>query len=76
MKYAARKQAIAKVVKIMAAQTTATLVQSFDMTETMHTPEADMARGWIMDELERRNESAFWTWVDSTENSPCSFFCA
>jgi hypothetical protein len=31
-------------------------------------------RGWIMDELERRNPVAFEKWIDSCEDNPEPFF--
>lgn len=71
-KPSAQERAIA----IVRAQSTERLVESFEMTETIHTPEATYARKWIMDELERRNESAFTAWLDSNTGSPRAFYLA
>lgn len=64
--------------KIVSAQTTPTLVESFEMTDgltgTAETAEVTTTRGWIMDELETRNPDAFSAWMDSNEASPRRFF--
>ena len=36
--------------------------------------EIPMVRGWLMDELESRNQEAFDAWIDSCEDSPERFF--
>lgn len=58
----------------IASQTTEQIVEQFEMTENLNTPEAPMVRGWYMDELESRDAEAFWNWVDSNEDSPRAFF--
>ena len=41
------------------------LIKEFDMTEDIPiTLELSMVRGWIMDELEKRNPEAFDKWLD------------
>lgn len=41
------------------------LIKEFDMTEDMPAGfELSMVRGWIMDELEKRNPTAFDEWLD------------
>lgn len=41
------------------------LIKEFDMTEGMPASfELSMVRGWIMDELEKRNPTAFDKWLD------------
>ena len=41
------------------------LIKEFDMTEGMSASfELSMARGWIMDELEKRNPTAYDKWLD------------
>lgn len=37
------------------------------------TLELSMVRGWLMDEIEARWPDAFWTWVESDEDSPRKF---
>ena len=62
------------VAEMVAAQSTTILVEVFEMTEADPTPESLTIRGWIMDELERRDEPALWAWIDSNEGSPRRFF--
>lgn len=41
------------------------LIKEFDMTEAIPISlELSMVRGWIMDELEKRNPEAFDRWLD------------
>jgi hypothetical protein len=41
------------------------LIKEFDMTEDIPIRlELSMVRGWIMDELEKRNPEAFDKWLD------------
>jgi hypothetical protein len=41
------------------------LIKEFDMTEDIPISlELSMVRGWIMDELEKRNSEAFDKWLD------------
>lgn len=41
------------------------LIKEFDMTEDMPASfEVSMVRGWIMDELEKRNPTAYDKWLD------------
>ena len=41
------------------------LIKEFDMTENLAASfETSMVRGWIMDELEKRNPTAFDKWLD------------
>ena len=60
--------------KLTASQSVGTLVQGFEITEEVHTPEVSIVRGEIMDELERRDAVAFDAWIDSNEGSPRRFF--
>lgn len=59
---------------LIATQTTERLIEQFEMTETMNKPETYTVRGWYMDELEKRNPTAFEEWVMSEETSPRRFF--
>ena len=66
---------IQKAKEITQAQTTETLIESFEMTSDMKiSAEVAMTRGWIMDELDKRNPEAFEKWMDSCENSPRQFY--
>jgi hypothetical protein len=69
----AEKKARAMVARL----STAELVNQFELTETMQISiETAMVRGWIMDELEKRNPEAFDAWIDSDEESPRNFYAA
>ena len=69
----AEKKARAMVEKL----NTAELVNQFELTEKMPISiEVAMVRGWIMDELEKRNPEAFDAWIDSDEESPRNFYAA
>lgn len=45
------------------------LVDAFAATETDDDESIPTVRGWLMDELERRNPAAFGAWLDSAEAS-------
>lgn len=40
------------------------LLNAWEATEHLHTPETPVVRGWLMDEIERRNPSGFNAWLD------------
>ena len=40
------------------------LLNAWEATEHLHTPETPVVRGWLMDEIERRNPEAFNAWLD------------
>lgn len=66
-----------KVKALMASRSMEDLVKDFEATEKEErmTEELAMVRGWIMDELERRNEEAFWQWIEEGyEESPRKYF--
>lgn len=50
------------------------LLDAFDETEDRTEDEMPTVRGWLMDELERRNHDAFDAWIDSDCPSPREFF--
>lgn len=60
--------------EMIAGRTTESIVEMFEMTETQNTEEVPTVRGWLMDELEKRDEEAFDKWIDSEEASPRSFY--
>lgn len=47
--------------------TTSQLIEAFIMTGTNNDSNIPTVRGWIMDELERRNPEAFDAWLDSED---------
>ena len=60
--------------RILEAQSTARLIEQFELTEVSNEPHIPTVRGWIMDELKRRDAEAFDKWIDSDEDSPKEFF--
>lgn len=40
------------------------LLSVWEETERLNTPEMPTLRGWLMDEIERRNPSGFNAWLD------------
>lgn len=65
-----------KVKALMASRSMEDLVKDFEVTEEMQIScELAEVRGWIMDELERRDEKAFWRWIDEGySESPRKYF--
>ena len=65
-----------KVKALMASRSMEDLVKDFEVTEEMQIScELAEVRGWIMDELERRDEEAFWRWIDEGySESPRKYF--
>ena len=59
---------------LIAKRSTEELIADFKVTETNNDPYIPTVRGWIMDELESRNKTAFEKWIDSEEESPRKFF--
>ena len=40
------------------------LLTAWENTEYLNTPETPIVRGWLMDEMERRNRRGFNAWLD------------
>lgn len=59
---------------LIAGQSTTDLIAQFELTDISTDPHIYMVRGWLMDELEKRNPEAFDKWIDSEEESPRKFF--
>ena len=59
---------------MIAQRTTEEIVTDFETTEKINMPEIYRVRGWLMDELEKRNGEAFEAWIDSNEESPRKYF--
>lgn len=53
----------AKLTELFAKLDTAQLIESFEATDSRKDAEIPTVRGWIMDELERRNPAAFEAWM-------------
>lgn len=60
--------------KLIAGQKTPDLITQFELTEISTDSHIYMVRGWLMDELEKRNPDAFVRWIDSDEESPRKFY--
>lgn len=79
----ARKIAAERMARTMLeSRTTKSLCELFEATNHPRgcTVEEAMMRGWIMDELEKRDEEAFGRWIDCTDikvmDYPSRFFLA
>lgn len=58
------KNAEKKARAMLSRLSTERLIKEFDMTEDISGIETSMVRGWIMDELEKRNPTAYDEWLD------------
>lgn len=64
-----------KVAAVLAARSLSDLIRDFEITEGMRDENIPTVRGWLMDELERRNPKAFETWLDEGyADSPRAYF--
>lgn len=52
---------------LLARMSTERLVEQFELTETVNDPNIPTVRGWLMDELEKRDPEAFEAWTDSDD---------
>lgn len=52
--------------EILANMSMDNLVETFRMTEQMKGEHVPIVRGWIMDELEKRNPDGFDKWLDES----------
>ena len=70
--------------KLVATRTTAQLLNDWDMTEAAFMnhnsdiKEVAIVRGWLMDELEKRDPEAFDAWMDDEDidATPRTYFAA
>ncbi len=63
-----------KAKKLISERSTSDLIKDFELTELVNDENIPTVRGWIMDELEKRNGEAFEKWIDSNEDSPRKFY--
>lgn len=63
-RYTMTKNAEKKARAMLSRLSTERLIKEFDMTEDISGIETSMVRGWIMDELEKRNPTAYDEWLD------------
>lgn len=54
----------AKAQDMLRSRPTRALITDFIFTSYSHDPHIPTVRGWIMDELERRDPEAYETWID------------
>ena len=54
----------AKAAAVTKSMTTRQLIETFILTGAINSPDIPTVRGWIMDELERRDAKAFDAWLD------------
>lgn len=55
----------AKAAALLRSRPTRALITDFVLTGSVHNPDIPTVRGWIMEELEARDPSAFNAWLDS-----------
>lgn len=68
------KKAEIKARKLVAGRTTEQLITDFELTEKSKDPYIYIVRGWLMDELEKRDAAAFEKWIDAYIESPREFY--
>jgi len=70
------KPSLVQTHEIIQTRTTYELIADFEATDDAQpSQELPIVRGWLMDELEKRNKVAFDCWLESSEPSPRKFFC-
>lgn len=60
--------------KLISERTTEQLVSDFELTDRINDVNISAVRGWIMDELEKRDSVAFDKRIDAYADSPREFF--
>lgn len=60
------KKTIAKKNALLAGRSTVSIIEMWELTEAVTKPNRDLAmvRGWLMEELERRDPLAYNAWID------------
>lgn len=61
---------------MIAAQSTRRLIEQFELTELVRDEHIPTVRGWLMDELKRRDPVAYDAWIDCErlDAGPREFF--
>jgi len=59
-----------KKTNLVAGLTIEGLMDAFDATDSNNSPEIPTVRGWIMDEMEKRNPEAFNAWLSGDATIP------
>lgn len=68
------KRAEKKARELVAGRTTEQLITDFELTNKSKDPYIYIVRGWLMDELEKRDAEAFDKWIDSYDDSPRKYY--
>lgn len=74
-----KRNAEARARALIAARPLKALVNDFVLTEKSNDPNIFIVRGWLLDELKKRNPEAFDKWLDESfedEDLPIYFGCA
>ncbi len=72
-----REQINQKARRMLEGRSMLQLLNDWDTLDAMPINEdVAIARGWLMDELERRNANAFDAWIDDYDASPRKYFGA
>lgn len=50
------------------------IIDQFEITETLDDPDIPTVRGWLMDELQKRDRDAFDRWLSDFADSPRPYF--
>jgi hypothetical protein len=59
-----------KLTEIFAKLNMEQLIESFELTDARNDKEMPTVRGWMMDEMERRNPEAFEAWLNGDATIP------
>lgn len=71
-----REQINQKARRMLEGRSMSQLLNDWDILDEMPiNEEVAIARGWLMDELERRDAKAFDAWIDDYDESPRKYFC-
>jgi hypothetical protein len=62
--------ATAKLTELFANLDMAQLMEAFEATDSRNDAEVPTVRGWMMDEMERRNPEAFDAWLNGEATIP------
>lgn len=62
--------AAAKITALFAKLDMVQLIEAFEATDTRTDAEVPTVRGWMMDEMERRDPSAFEAWLSGDPMKP------
>ena len=71
-----REQINQKARRMLEGRSMSQLLNDWDTLDAMPiNEEVAIVRGWLMDELERRDAKAFDAWIDDYDAIPRKYFC-